>query len=345
MSAVKKIFNVLGILVSIVFSLILAAVLLVNPLMSAATALVQTDTLHGMIRQVDFNSLLPEGTGDEMTDALLQTEFVDDLLLLYVDDILAALDGNPQRSLNQQALAQLAVEHMDELIPIMRPIVLEMVKQSTELPDGISINWDELLTDEVIAAAVLQYLAENGEELLSQFPSPEDLGIDETVADAIALVRGGALMTGFTVLIAVLTVLILLCRWVRFKGFMWAGVVYLLCGLLDLAYAYLLKGIDIRALIADTPELAGVAPILLGTLVPALMAAAITIVVLGVVFVLIFIVGRIVLKKVKARHPVEAEELPAPEQDRFIPGQPEFMPSTQPELPAVEQEETPSDVL
>lgn len=306
MNAVKKVFNVLGILVSIVLSLILAVVLLVTPLLSAATNLVQTDTLHGMIRQVDFTQLLPDGTGDEMTDAILQTKFADDLVQLYVDDILSALDGSNQHNLTNQTLTELAETHMDELIPIFRPYVLEQVQQSVEVPDGISVNWDELLTDEVISSAVTQYLSENGEYLLSSLPTPKDLGIDQNVAAALAAVRGGALHTANIVLAAVLTVLILLCRWVRFKGFMWAGVVYILFGAIDLAYSFGLKDFNFSVMFADVPELAGLVPILLSSLIPPLVRTSAVIAALGLLFVVIFVVGRVILKKVKIRRQNEA---------------------------------------
>ncbi len=309
MNVVKKIFNVLGILVSVVLSLILAVTLLVTPLLSAATALVQTETLHSVIHQADFTQLLPDGTGDEMADAILTTNFMDDLVQLYVDDILAVLDGTDQRSLTNQALIELAQLHMDELIPIFRPYALEQAKQSVEVPDGVAVNWDELLTDETISSAVMQYLSENGEDLLSSFPTPEDLGIDQNVTAALAVVRGGALHTASIVLAAVLTILILLCRWVRFKGFMWAGVVYILFGAIDLAYSFLLKGFDFSILYADIPELTGLIPILLSSLVPPLVRTSAVVAALGVLFVAIFIVARSILKKAKTRR--HGEDAPA----------------------------------
>ena len=335
MNVVKKIFNVLGILISIVLSLILAVVLLVSPLLSGATALVQTDTLHGMIRQVDFTQLLPDAAEDEVTSALMQTEFANDLVSLCVDDMLAALDGSDQRSLTGQMLLDLAEEHMDELIPIFRPIAVEQAKQNVEVPDGMSVNWDELVTDEDISAAIMQYLSESGEELLTSFPTPEDLGIDQNVAAALAAVRGGALRTAGIVLAAALTVLILLCRWVRFKGFMWAGVVYILFGAVDLAYSFALEGFDFSFLISDIPELTGLVPILLSTLTPALTETSTVIAALGVLFVLIFIVGRIIRKKVRARR--QSEETPAPQ--LCIPAEPD----AQAELSAPVQQESSAD--
>ena len=292
MNAVKKIFNVLGILISIVFSLVLAVVLLITPLLSAATALVQTDTLHGMIRQADFTQLLPDAAEDELTAALLQTEFTDDLLGLCVDDMLAALEGTDRRSLTNQALTDLAEQHMDELIPIFRPIALEQAKQNVDVPDGTVVNWDELVTDEDISAAIMQYLSENSEELISSFPTPEDLGIDQNTAAALTAVRSGTVRTAGMILAAVLTVLILLCRCIRYKGFMWAGVVYILFGAIDLLCSYLIKGFDFSVLVTDIPELTGVMPILLSTLVPPLIQTSAVIAALGVLFTLIFIAGR-----------------------------------------------------
>lgn len=309
MAIAKKILNVLGILLSIVLSLILTAVLILTPLTSAATSFLQAETLHRAVGTLDLSALLPEEGQDEMMSALLETELANDLLILYVDDLLAALDGSTERALTRGALNSLVLEHMDDLMPLVRPYAIELAKASVEIPGGTEINWDEVLTEDIIAAAIVQYVDENGEELLGQFPTAQDLGIDQSVVNIISAFRSKEILTATITAAAVLSVLILLCRWVRFKGFMWLGVVYLLSAVIDFLYAALVKKMDAALLITELPELQGVVPTLTEILSPALMRGAAVIAVLGVVFVIVFIAGRLLLKKSKLQRTTETPAL------------------------------------
>lgn len=309
MTIAKKVFNVLGILVSIVLSLILTAVLISAPLTSAVTSFLQKDTLHRTVDSLDLSALLPAEGQDEIMSALLETELANDLLSLYVDDLLAALDGATERTLTPESLNNLVLKHMDDLLPLVRPYAMELAKSSVEVPDGTEINWDEVLTEDVIAAAIVQYVDENGEELLAQFPSAQDFGIDQSVVQLITAFRGKDVLTAVITIAAVLSVLILLCRWVRFKGFMWLGIVYLISAAFDFIYASLIKKIGVAMLIAALPELNGVVPVLLDILIPALTRGTAVIAVLGVFFVAIFIVGRLLLKKFRRQRVAEAPSL------------------------------------
>lgn len=309
MTIAKKVFNVLGILVSIVLSLILTAVLISAPLTSAVTSFLQKDTLHRTVDSLDLSALLPAEGQDEIMSALLETELANDLLSLYVDDLLAALDGSTERTLTPESLNNLVLKHMDDLLPLVCPYAMELAKSSVEVPDGTEINWDEVLTEDVIAAAIVQYVDENGEELLAQFPSAQDFGIDQSVVQLITAFRGKDVLTAVITIAAVLSVLILLCRWVRFKGFMWLGIVYLISAAFDFIYASLIKKIGVAMLIAALPELNGVVPVLLDILIPALTRGTAVIAVLGVFFVAIFIVGRLLLKKFRRQRVAEAPSL------------------------------------
>lgn len=309
MTIAKKVFNVLGTLVSILLSLILTAVLISVPLTSAVTSFLQKDTLHRAVDSLDLSVLLPAEGQDEITSALLKTELANDLLALYADDLLAALDGSTERTLTAESLNDLVLKYMDDLLPLVRPYAMELAKSSVEVPDGMEINWDEVLTEDVIAAAIVQYVDENGGKLLAQFPSAQDLGIDQSVVQLIAAFRGKDVLTAVITIAAVLSVLILLCRWVRFKGFMWLGVVYLLSAVLDFIYASLIKKMGVVLPMAELPELNGVVPVLSDILIPALMRGTAVIAVLGVFFVAIFIVGRLLLKKLRQQRVVEAPSL------------------------------------
>lgn len=309
MAIAKKVFNVLGILVSILLSLILTAVLISAPLTSAVTSFLQKDTLHRAVDSLDLSALLPAEGQDEIMSALLKTELANDLLALYADDLLAALDGSTERTLTAESLNDLVLKHMDDLLPLVRPYAMELAKSSVEVPDGMEINWDEVLTEDVIAAAIVQYVDENGEELLAQFPSAQDFGIDQSVVQLITAFRGKNVLTAVITIAAVLSVLILLCRWVRFKGFMWLGVVYLLSAVLDFTYASLIKKMGVALLMAELPELNGIVPVLSDILIPALMRGTAVIAVLGVFFVAIFIIGRLLLKKIRQQRISEAPSL------------------------------------
>lgn len=285
MKALKSICNVLGILIAIVLSLVLLVFLIVSPVFSGVTSLVQSETLHNIVRQIDFSELMvadPSDPSAAMLGELMQTDLMGEVMDLYIDDVLSSLDGtSAQPALTPSAVNALVLEHMDELLPIMREYAGD----------------DPAIDDEILKQVIVSMF--DGESLVTALPSPADLGITEEVIYALSLIRSKALLTGSIILAAVLSLLVFALRWPRFKGFMWLAVVYIISALFNLASG---AGVSVAlpTLAAGyDPRLSGVLLPILAVLTSAFFTSAAILGVLAIAFILIFVFGRKALKKKK----------------------------------------------
>lgn len=293
----KKVINVFGILAAVILSVVLLATLIAAPVVSACTSLVQEKTMHKLVESIDFSGLVAAGE-DDPSAALFETEFFAQLLTLYTDDVLAALDGKEQTNLTEDALNALVQEHMDELVPFMRAMLEDE-------------ETDAILTDDVLEQAVTEMFATDGGSFLEMFPPVEALGIDAGLLEGISVLRSKAALTSVIIAVVVLSLLVYGCRWPRFKGFMWLAVVYFLG-----AGATALIGLSVSAvvpalLMAELEPLMGVFLPILTMLKNALLTGALVELALVVVFVLVFVFGRKALKKRKAAQAAAAVEAPS----------------------------------
>lgn len=281
----KKIANVFGILVSIVLSLILLVMLITTPIISGATSLSQEKTIHKLVESIDIAGFIEVEEGDP-TAALVDTEFFREVLDRYVSDLLAELDGEPQDHLSLDVLNELKEEHEDELVDFMRALLLT--------DESIS---EELLTDDLIRESLDEFYGELASALVAELPTLQDLGVDQEVVAGITLLRSKMVQTTMIVIVAVLSLLILGCRWPRFKGFMWLAVDYILaCPVIVLLRGAM--GVAVSMVLTD--DLAGLDGVLdpiLVVLKKSLTTGLLIYLVLAVVFVLVFVFGRKALKK------------------------------------------------
>lgn len=285
MKALKSICNVFGILIAIVLSLVLLIFLIVSPVFSGVTSLVQSETLHSIVRQIDLSELMATDSSDPtaaMLNELIRTDLMGEVIDLYIDDTLSALDGDSaQSALTPDTVNALVQKHMDELMPIMREYA------------GSDPTIDDDTLKQIITAMF------DGDALIEALPSPADLGITEEVITALSLIRNKALLTGSVILAAVLSLLVFALRWPRFKGFMWLAVVYIISALFNLVSG---AGVSaaIPALAATyEPKLEGVLSPVLAVLTRAFFTSAAVLGVLAIAFILIFAFGRRALKKKK----------------------------------------------
>lgn len=284
MKALKSICNVFGILIAIVLSLVLLVFLIVSPVFSGVTSLVRSETLHGIVRQIDFSELIvadPSDPSAAILGELMQTELIDEVMELYIDDVLSYLDGSTQSALTADTINSLVQTHMDELLPIMREYA----------------GADPAIDDETLKQVIVSMF--DGEALIEMLPSPADLGITEEVIFALSLVRSNVLLTGSIILFAVLSLLIFCLRWPRFKGFMWLAVVYIIGALFNLTSGAGVS-VAIPTLVSGyEPGLSGVLSPVLAVLTRSFLINGAVLGVLAIVFIVIFALGRKALKKKK----------------------------------------------
>lgn len=288
----KKILNVFGVLVSIVLSLVLLVMLIITPVISGVTKLSQKETLHSVVENIDLTGFMELEEGNPAA-ALVETEFFSGLLDLYLNDLMAELDGQPQTNMSAEALDQLKETHEEELLAVMRAMLEDTAEENElegMLPDGI-------LTDEMVLEALDEFYDEIAPTLVEELPTLEELGLSQEVLDGINQLRSKKIQTAAIVMIAVLSLLILGCRWPRFKGFMWLAVVNILvCPVMLVARSGL--GIMTEMFLSeDLQGLNGVLEPILAVFRGSMMTYAVVYGILAVLCVLVFVLGRKMGKK------------------------------------------------
>ena len=289
----KKILNVLGVLVALVLSLVMIVMLVVTPVISGATKLSQKETIHSMVKSIDLSGVF-ESEGEDLVTALVDTEFVKEMLNLYVDDLLAELDGEPKTHLTAETLDELKETHKEELMGILREMLL-----ASETENGEQIT-EEFLTDAMVEEYLDEFYGEYVLVLVEELPGLEELGVDDEVLEGIQALRSKMVQTAAIVVLVVLSLLIFACRFPRFKGFLWLAVLNILvCPVIILVRNALNLMVE-TFLTEDLMGLHGVIEPVLTVFRGSMMTCAVVYGVLAVIYIAAFVVGRKVLGKKQA---------------------------------------------
>ena len=223
MKAFKFILNFFGILLAIILSIITLGTLIITPIISSVSSFLQTDTLHKMISDINlsdmFESHITEAAPDswddldvEFIDEFMSSELVKDIIDLYLNNLLGLVEQDRIDSINQEQIDMLLNKHMPEMISIIRPQI------PAELP----------VTDAEITQYATSALTPILVELVALLPTLEDLGLDSTTISILHMLHNGTLLRYTIYAVLILSLLIVLCRFPRFKGFGWLSVAYLL---------------------------------------------------------------------------------------------------------------------
>lgn len=222
MKACKTIFNILGILFAIIFSVITLLLLPVIPLVSTCTTLLQPDTIQEFLQDMHLSEQLEstlknsapsdlQSLDMKFIDDLMASELMEDIIQLYLDNLFDVLESDHMENINQQQIQTLLDTHTPSLVSMIRPYL------PTELP----------ITDDDISKYAKEMLEPALTTMISSLPTLEDMGIDQTRLTMICMLYNGTFLKYSIIIIAILSLLVFLCRFPRFKGFMWLGVIYL----------------------------------------------------------------------------------------------------------------------
>lgn len=290
MNVFKKIMNVVGILLAIIVSLVLAVVLVAAPVVSGAASFFEAENLSKLVRSIDFNQLLfgdgqleqQLGEYGPLLETFSETEAMEEILDLYIADVLNSLKGSGEKQLTVAAVQEIIVAQMDEIMPVVK----------AQLGDVAA-----LLPEEEIENYVVTYLESYGDTIISMFPSIEELGLSEDVLMGVRLLGEGKIVTIMLIAVAALSVLILLLRWGHFKGFMWLGVDYLLSAAVVFLASFGIGSAGALLVSVAGPMAELVAEPILSVLSAAMFKGAGICAALAVLFIIIFAVGRKLLQK------------------------------------------------
>lgn len=298
MKAIKIILNVLGIIASVFLSILLALFLILAPIVSTVDTFVDPNAaLSSMkldeivsIEGTDLEETLVErGLSPEIAKDVMKTDAVADVIELYIKDITASLQGDFDTDhMTGDAIRTVVNENIDELIEIAYDNIIE----------------DENHEREEVKQKIISAVDEHADDIAEALPRLEKEtveGMDPSVRSLLVLALSGDLMLYFWIIIAAVSLLLVICRFPRFKGFMWLTVVYFIGGGFALTLGFVLKGF-VMSIISRTLEgYESFASPVVNILYKGFSSVGIILVVCAIVFLATFIVGRKVLFAIKRK--------------------------------------------
>ena len=292
MKSDKKIINILGIITAAVLSIILVILLVALPMVSAATSFFKAKNIHKVIADIDYSQIITsemgvgEGEipalGNDLMNELMKTEMMKEIVEIYVDNIFEVMEGESEDTgFTADEIMAIANRHIDELAEILKAYI------GTSIP----------LTDKTLKEMTRLVAKEYSATIAEMIPTAEDLGLDSEVLNIIMKLRNG---TYFGIVLGVaigLTLAVMLCQVMKFKGFMWIGIDYLLAAVLSLTASFIVKGLDLTTLLGDGSIGVKFLSSMTGFALTEMQKGAGILALLGIIFVGVFVFGRKFLKK------------------------------------------------
>lgn len=288
MNGLKKVFNVFGIILAVVFSVPLIASLIAAPVLSGVNEFTKIENLKKIVDEIDFETLAGEAMGasglaDAELQLFLEEGILGEILDLYVEDVLAALDStSATKKLTGDAVMVILENHMDAFVAYAKSQLDE---------ETLAV-----VTDEMIAQMLREDLGEVAQSMADSMPSIDQLGIPAEVIEVMELFRAGTVTLASTVLVAVLAFVVFLCQAPRFKSFMWLGIDFLIGGGLAFVVSTMMS-VFLQIMTAYVPVDGSVLNPVVGVFAAPIKKGALIELGLAVLFIVIFIVGRLILKK------------------------------------------------
>lgn len=293
MKVFKIIMNVLGIIAASFLSILLVLTLILAPMISSISAFFKGENIHKLLSGIDYARIIEMKTGDlntgsqvelktKIVNDIVQSDMMKDVIELCVDHIFEAIDGNVNNAgITAEEIVEIAEEHMRDLKKIVKK----------------NIGSDIPLTDETLEEMTKAAVREYSVEIAEMMPTAEDIGLNQTVLNIISNLRNG---TYFWIVFAVaagLTLLVMLCQVMRYKGFMWIGVDYLVAAIGTVIIALSIKVTDFTTLIGEILIGNAILSTATGIVAGEMLKGAAVMAVCGILFIAVFVWGRKSLKK------------------------------------------------
>lgn len=293
MKVFKIIMNIFGIIAASFLSVLLVIVLMATPLISAVSAFFEGENIHKILSGIDYAKIIEAEIGEtefsgeteletEIINDLMESDMMKDVVKLCVDNIFEVVDGNTGADkVTAEDITEIAKEHMDELKKILKD----------NLASDIPLT-DEIL-EEMTRAAVEEYSA----QIAEMMPTAKDIGLNRDVLNVISNLRNGTYFWIAFAVAAGLTLLVMLCQVMRFKGFMWIGIDYLVASIGTVILAFSIKVTDFATLIGEKLIGNSVLSTVTGIISKEMLIGAGILAGSGILFIVVFVVGRKLLKK------------------------------------------------
>ena len=305
MSTGMKVLNVLGIIVSIFVSIVLVLTLTVSPMVLSALSLLQPQTLADTVTQMDFSEVVTDMVGDigegleekdaQMLETLLTSDATKEILETYTQGVADVLAGKETvEGLTAEKLQQIVDGNMDQIAEALQQLGGEFADMTTE----------------EISEGVQQIVDENAEEILEVLPKPEELK-ESLVAETPEIEQGLALFAaadtiklGFVGLIAVLCIIVFVCRLFDWRGFKWLAVDLLIAGVFSGGICAAMS--NTTDLLGELAESSALLKSLLGAVMGNLNSGMIIRTVIMVVVAVVFMAAYLVICKFRKKQAAAA---------------------------------------
>lgn len=284
MDVTKKIFNVLGIILAWILSIALVIMLVVTPVVLSALSLLDVNTLVDTVKDVLVEQVKPSsesaatyevtklanesdavsGTvqsgegflkdlfGDqvsaEVMEKILSSNAAKEFIAAYADGFANALTGKGSAQIDAALVKKIISDNIDE--------VIELVKLAS--PNAANMSIEEL------KQKINDSVDQTAEDIVKTIPQPEQIKeavLEENPELEVALqvvARRDAIKAAYVGAVAVLCILIFLCRLPGWRGFRWLATdLFIGGGFCALQCAGLLVAAPMVKQIVNEPTVAG----------------------------------------------------------------------------------------
>ncbi len=288
----RAFFNVLGIIASVLISVVLVAVLITAPIWQGVSGLLNPAVLEDLVGQIDLTEiaaadpdlltdLADAGISQEDLEAVLHSNTFDEVVSVLAKDVLQAAQGGfTTTGLNAAALQGIVDRNRTEIVTLVKQLVPE-AKLFTDAQL-------EQLVDNMLPALSVSIVSEIDTAMLEMQTELTAQG----VAELLRIAAGPTVMLVLVGVALVLAGLIFLCRRCRAESLIWLAVDSILASLPVLGLGFALKGSGVLSLLAaEVPEATVAAPVIRAVGTSVLVGGAVLLV-LGVVLIAAFILLR-----------------------------------------------------
>lgn len=234
MKIVVKILNILGTILASLVTPVLILLMIVTPVVEIAVSFFDGNRLMSLVEDVDIVSVLKQdddyhelpaafGVEDETFEEILRSDTISDIVAFYIDDAMEVVSGDKKKSeLTAEKIKSIFDKNMDEIAKIVR-----------ETDPGSAAKTDSQIKEEMH-----KRIDRNFEKIADKLPPADTVvkkleqsgGLGEgEMRKAIFFVRND-LLPLFIGMVVFLSILILVGKFYRFKGFIWLGIVYIFSG-------------------------------------------------------------------------------------------------------------------
>lgn len=246
----KKVLNVFGIILAVLFSFALIPTLIAVPVWEGVSALLEPEFLEQVVSevvdelqetdfQVDASNIAAEGLDPALAQAVADSAALREIAPLLGQDLCQVAQGRfVSTALTAETLQRIGTQHRQELAEIFALLAQSEGEALTVEEAGLVV--DQLLADTAGLEAEL-----TGTFLDMQADLQTEYG------PALALLAGPLVITALLIAALVLAFLIFLCRWPHQEGFLWLGIDAALAALPVLGIAVSIKSAQLSQVLSQ----------------------------------------------------------------------------------------------